>query len=106
MTASRSPRRALLINLLLFGVGFSLLGWVIYRNWEEIKKVFRNPVDYRFFALGFGVYMTALLMTFARWHQLVRAQGLVFSFRDAVRLGFIGNIFNLVIPGAVGGDEI
>ncbi len=46
------------------------------------------------------------MITFARWHQLVQAQGLDFSFRDAVRLGFIGNIFNLVIPGAVGGDVI
>ena len=46
------------------------------------------------------------MITFARWHQLVRAQGLTFSLRDAVRLGFIGNVFNLVIPGAVGGDVI
>ena len=46
------------------------------------------------------------MLTFARWHQLVRAQGLTFSLRDAVRLGFIGNVFNLVIPGAVGGDVI
>jgi glycosyltransferase 2 family protein len=106
MTPTRSPRRALLVNLLLFALGFGLLGVVIYRNLDEIKKVFRNPVDYRFFGLGLAIYMTALVTTFARWHQLVRAQGLIFSFRDAVRLGFIGNVFNLVIPGAVGGDVI
>jgi uncharacterized membrane protein YbhN (UPF0104 family) len=106
MTSPRSPRRALLVNLLLFVIGFSLLGLVIYKNWDEIKKVFQNPVDYRFFGLGFAVYLTSLLITFARWHQLVKAQRMVFSFRNAVRLGFIGNLFNLVIPGAVGGDVI
>ena len=90
----------------LFALAFGLLALVIYQNREEIAKVFRNPVDYRYFGLGFAIYLTALMITFARWHQLVRAQGIDFSFRDAARLGFIGNIWNLVIPGAVGGDVI
>jgi uncharacterized membrane protein YbhN (UPF0104 family) len=106
MTPTRSPRRALLLNLFGVVVAFGLLGWVIHGNRHELAKVFRNPVDYRFFAIGLGIYLTALMITFARWHQLVRAQGLEFSLRDAVRLGFIGNVFNLVIPGAVGGDVI
>ena len=29
-----------------------------------------------------------------------------FTLRAAILLGFIGNVFNLVIPGAVGGDLI
>jgi uncharacterized membrane protein YbhN (UPF0104 family) len=106
MSSPRSPLRSLLINLALFVVGGSLLGLVIYQNSDEIKKVFKNPVDYRYFAIGFVIYMTATMITFVRWHQLVKAQGMVFSLRDAVRLGFIGNLFNLVIPGAVGGDVI
>ena len=106
MNPPRSPRRALLINLALFAVAFGLLALVLYQNRSKIAEVFRKPVDYRYFALGLGIYLTALMSTFFRWHQLVRAQGMVFSFRDAARLGFIGNIFNLVIPGAVGGDVI
>ncbi len=106
MNATRSPRRALLVNLLLFAVAFGLLGLVIHQNRAKIAEVFAKPVDYRFFGVGMAIYLVALLITFFRWHQLVRAQGLTFSYRDAVRLGFIGNIFNLVIPGAVGGDVI
>lgn len=106
MSAAKTSRRSLIVNVSLVVLAFGLLGLVVYQNWEEIAKVFHNPVDYKFFALGFGIYMAALTMTFARWHQLVRAQGLSFSIRDAVRLGFIGNVFNLVIPGAVGGDVI
>ena len=106
MNPPRSPRRALLVNLSLFAVAFGLLALVVYQNRVRIREVFQKQVDYRHFAIGFGIYMTALVITFARWHQLVRAQGLIFSLKDAARLGFIGNIFNLVIPGAVGGDVI
>ena len=106
MKPPRSARRSLLINALLFAVAFGLLAMVLHQNREKIREVFSKPVDYRFFAVGMAIYLTALVTTFFRWHQLVRAQGLVFSFRDAVRLGFIGNLWNLVIPGAVGGDVI
>jgi uncharacterized protein (TIRG00374 family) len=106
MTPPRSPRRGIYLNLTLVAVAFGLLGWVIYGNREKIREVFQKPVDYRYFALGLGLYLTALLFTFGRWTRLVRAQGMRFSLREAVRLGFIGNVFNLVIPGAVGGDVI
>ena len=106
MNPTRPSRRALWVNLVLFAVAFGLLGLVLTQNRAKIAEVFRKPIDYRYFGAGFALYLTALIVTFFRWHQLVRAQGLTFSFRDAVRLGFIGNIFNLVIPGAVGGDVI
>jgi glycosyltransferase 2 family protein len=106
MNPPRSSTRSLLINVLLFGVAFGLLSLVLYQNRLKIAEVFEKPVKYRFFGVGMAIYLTALVITFFRWHQLVRAQGMVFSFRDAVRLGFIGNIWNLVIPGAVGGDVI
>jgi glycosyltransferase 2 family protein len=106
MNPSRSPRRALLIKLALVAVAFSLFGWVLYQNRVKIAEVFHKPVDYRFFGVGVAIYLTALLLTFFRWQQLVKAQGMVFSYRDAARLGFIGNLWNLVIPGAVGGDVI
>jgi uncharacterized membrane protein YbhN (UPF0104 family) len=96
----------IVVNVLLFALAGVLLFWVIRQNWDKILEVFQKPVKYQFFAIGLAIYLAALLITFFRWHQLVKAQGLVFSFRDAVRLGFIGNIFNLVIPGAVGGDVI
>lgn len=41
-----------------------------------------------------------------RWLLLVRAAGLDMSVRSAVGLTFIGNFFNLVVPGSTGGDVV
>ncbi|WP_435017154.1 lysylphosphatidylglycerol synthase transmembrane domain-containing protein [Tundrisphaera sp. TA3] len=103
---SRSPRRSLIINLSLVALAFGLLGLVIYQNRAQVRQVFAKPVDPRYFVAGLLIYLVALMITFFRWSLLVRAQGIALRLRDAIRLGFIGNVFNLVIPGAVGGDVI
>ena len=41
-----------------------------------------------------------------RWYILVRVIEPRFTLRSTMLLGFIGYVFNLVIPGAVGGDFI
>ena len=99
-------RRPWLANAVGVVLAFSLLGLAVYQNRVELAKVFAKPVDLRYFAVGLAIYLSALLITFTRWFVLVRAQEIPFTLRDAVRLGFIGNVFNLVIPGAVGGDVI
>jgi uncharacterized membrane protein YbhN (UPF0104 family) len=90
----------------LCAVAFGLLGVAVWSNRAQIREVLDQPFDAPRWLLGFAIYMVALVLTFVRWHVLVRALGLPFRFRDAARLGFIGNVFNLVIPGAVGGDVI
>ncbi len=103
---SNMKRRGMLINAALVLVAFGLLGFTVWLNRDKIAEVFNKPVDFRYFGVGFAIYMVALMLTFFRWYTLVRALDLPFSYRDAIRLGFIGNVFNLVIPGAVGGDVI
>jgi hypothetical protein len=103
------PRRAVpawLVNVILSVLAFALLGLAVWMNQDELLGVFEREINKRLFALSFGVYLAALVLTFFRWYLLVRALDLPFRFRDALRLGFIGNVFNLVIPGAVGGDVI
>jgi uncharacterized membrane protein YbhN (UPF0104 family) len=55
-------------------------------------------------ALALVTGLGADLLTFVRWHALVRALGLAFSLKDALRLGFVGYLLNFVSFGAVGGD--
>jgi uncharacterized protein (TIRG00374 family) len=99
-------RRGPWLNIALIATAFGLLGWTVHANREKIQEVLATRPDPARIALAFALYMTALVLTFVRWHRLVRALGLPFRLRDALRLGFIGNVFNLVIPGAVGGDLV
>jgi len=46
------------------------------------------------------------LATAWRWRWLVEALGLSLSPRDAIRFTFYGIFFNLVVPGATGGDVV
>lgn len=94
------------INAGLIVLAFGLLGWVIWSNADKVREVFSRPLDWRLLALAQAIYLVGLVSTFVRWYLLVRVVDPRFSLRAAILLGFIGGVFNLVIPGAVGGDLI
>jgi uncharacterized membrane protein YbhN (UPF0104 family) len=106
MTTTRHSRLGLAVNAALVALAFGLLGLVIWRNADKIREVFSRPLDLRLLAIGLVIYLIALVSTFVRWYLLVRVVDPRFTLRAAVLLGFIGNVFNLVIPGGVGGDLI
>jgi uncharacterized protein (TIRG00374 family) len=96
----------MLFNFFGVVIAFGLLGFTIWKNRGPLKAVLTGPIDGRLFLAAFLVYMTAMVCTFMRWHVLVRALDIPFRMLDAFRLGFIGGLFNLVIPGGVGGDLV
>jgi len=102
----KNPVRSLVVNALLVGVAFGLLGYTVWQNRAQIRGVFQRPLDFRLFAAAFACYMGGITVSFARWYALVRVIDRRFTLGQAFLLGFIGNVFNLVIPGAVGGDFI
>lgn len=102
----KHPLRSLLINGALVALAFGLFSLVIWKHRRQIHDVFSHKLDPWIFVLGFAIYVAGLLLTYYRWFRLVRVLDDHFRFRDSVLLGFIGNVFNLVIPGAVGGDLI
>jgi uncharacterized protein (TIRG00374 family) len=104
--SSKHPYLGKVVNATLVLLAFGLLGGVIWQNREEIREVLGRRLDFRVLGLAFAIYMAGQLLTFARWFFLVRVIEPKFRFRDAILLGYIGNVFNLVIPGAVGGDFI
>jgi len=95
-----------LVNGILVALAFGLLGLVIWQNADEIRKIFSRPLDLRLLPLALAIYLTGMIGTFIRWYFLVRVIEPKLALSVTFLLGFIGMVFNLVIPGAVGGDLI
>lgn len=71
-------------------------------NPEEIWK----SVDPLFYALAFCLFGFGFVLAAYRWYRLLRSIEVFMSFATVLRLAFIGQFFNLFIPGGVGGDLI
>ncbi len=69
-------------------------------------KSVEQPQAWGLLVAAFGCILGSTLLTFLRWYLLVRAQRFDFRLADAIRLGFLGLLFNYVGPGAVGGDIV
>jgi len=78
--------------------------FLIYR--DQLADLRYRDIRWEFAAAALLVCGFAVLLTFTRWFLLVWAQGFEFTYRDAIRLGFVGYVCNFIMPGAVGGDLI
>lgn len=82
----------------------AILAYLYFQNRQGLHQVASQPKHWGFLATSFVLLGVSALMTFFRWYLLVWAQEFPFRVRDAVRLGFVGLLFNYVSPGSVGGD--
>jgi uncharacterized protein (TIRG00374 family) len=89
-------------------LGILLIGLFVWLNWDKLEQAPATLAAAHWgpFGIAILVYLTGVFLTFYRWYLLVRAQNLPFRPVDAIRLGFIGNLFSIALPGSVGGDLI
>lgn len=85
-------------------VAIGAVAYLYYRNQEGINDVWARPKHWGFLLAALALCGSSTLVTFLRWFLLVRGLNFVFRVGDAMRLGFIGLLFNYVGPGSVGGD--
>jgi hypothetical protein len=52
-----------------------------------------------------ALFITTLLCV-VRWHWLLEAQGIRLGWKRTLQLVFVGNFFNIALPGAVSGDFV
>jgi len=105
-------RRKWLSAVFKYGVGIALLVFVLDRNWEPpegipdggLKNALKIGNRWEYFVPAALFVACSVALTFVRWYVLVRAQGMPFTLRDALRLGLVGYFFNTFLPGSVGGD--
>jgi len=89
---------------LSFAVGIFV--WFVASGKIDFLKIkealFHSPWILFSVAMGFGT----LLITALRWWLLVSSQGIGVSFLKAAQLVFVGQFFNILIPGTISGDVV
>jgi len=97
-----------LLKIAVSGAIIAFLVWQATRPQEGQPNVFttlkEQPKDWPLLIAAWLTCTAAVLLTFLRWWYLVRALELPFRLREALRLGFLGYLFNLAPMGIVGGD--
>jgi glycosyltransferase 2 family protein len=104
----------LLITLAKIVLSLGILGYLFYSALSTpegseafvkmLEKGKAGDLAWGLLIGGFATLLAAITITIVRWSYLVRALGIDFSLPDAMRIGFIGYLFNLAPMGIVGGD--
>jgi len=91
------------LSLLIIGC---LFGWALRKPEDQatFREMLQQPKRWDLLGAAFLVMLGGILITLIRWWYLVRAAGIPFSLTDAMRIGFLGYLFNLAPMGIVGGD--
>ena len=97
-----------LITVIKWGISLLILVWLYQqtKQADQFDVLWASEKRYGWLLFALLVGLTTALISFFRWYLLVRALDLEFSFFDAVRLGFLGNLLNLMSVGVLGGDAL
>lgn len=95
-------------TLLKIGVSLAIVVYLVIhtrtKSPETFSQLWNQPKQWGYLILATIFSTLAVLLTFVRWYYLVRALDLPFRMKEAMRLGFLGYLFNLAPMGIVGGD--
>lgn len=96
------------VRLLKYGISFCILGWLFYQAWQanQFQVLWSGPKNWFWLATALAVGLAVCLVSFFRWYLLCRALALPITYFDAVRLGFLGTLLNLLSIGVLGGDTV
>lgn len=100
------PSRPWIGPMVRIALAGGLFALAVGMNRDQLAGVLDRRPDLSTFALGFLPYFAGVILAYLRWYMLARAIDFPLRWRDALRLGLIGTLFNVVLPGAIGGDFI
>ncbi|MDD5645454.1 MAG: lysylphosphatidylglycerol synthase transmembrane domain-containing protein [bacterium] len=84
--------------------GKSLSGRLLY-NIVLLKKQILG-IDKPLFTAGITLILLSYIISFVRWYFLLKVHDIDIPFGRVISLGFIGVLFNNVMPSTVGGDIV
>jgi glycosyltransferase 2 family protein len=86
------------------GLAAAILTYLVVQARGGFKKLVEEPPNWWLLAAATGCTFVAAMLSFVRWHLLIRAVGIDARIIDSVKLGALGLALNFVSPGAIGGD--
>jgi glycosyltransferase 2 family protein len=106
--------KKILFTLLKLGVSVGIIAYLIWKatrtrgpgNVDVFTNLVEEPKEWSMLFWAWAFSAAAVVLTFVRWWYLVRALDIPCRFRDAIRIGFWGFLFNLAPLGIVGGDLV
>ena len=103
---SRSKQKKTAFALLKMVLAVGILAYLVagLQSQAGFSRLIHQPKHWGMLITAACLVTIAYSLSFFRWYLLVRALGIPFHMRDALRLGFLGYILNFVSPGSVGGD--
>lgn len=96
----------LAFSIVKWVIALGIVGYLAFDNRTHFERLITEPIRWQFLVVAFVLCAGATVLTFVRWYILVIALNFPFRFADALRLGFMGCLFNYVGPGGVGGDLV
>ena len=98
-----------LILFLKIAISVAILAHLVrdaLRDPDAVGRLQHDPKNWWLLLVAWAVCAIAVLLTQVRWWYLAHALELPLSLRNALRIGFLGYLFNLAPMGIVGGDLI
>lgn len=75
----------------------------LQQQWAQANLNFQD-FGYGWFITGVVVFLVSVLSTFIRWRILLHALHINCSYADSIRLGFVGYVGSMFLPGSTMGD--
>lgn len=100
--------KKLVVAIVKIAISAAILTYLFRTAWNDksFQDLYGQSKNWTMLACAAVTTLLAVMMTFVRWHMLVRALDMDFSLKDAFRLGFLAYLFNFFSFGVVGGDVL
>lgn len=97
-----------LLLLIKIGIPIALIVYLVFeaKKNQAFADLRDNEKNWTVLAVAAASCTTAVLITIIRWYYLVRALDVPCRFREVLRIGLMGYLFNLAPMGIVGGDVL
>jgi uncharacterized protein (TIRG00374 family) len=92
--------------LLKIGIVVALLVFLSKKGFISVQDTQRAFSHWGNISFSLGIVIFCAFLGALRWQWLLEAQGIRLNFWRTCELTFVGNFFNIALPGAVSGDVI